>query len=400
MALNFSVVEGFVSEYRGVMQDKTLLRHERYRVLAKLRDILWDALRDSERFEAELSTVIDSIGRARGYGELHEYHERSIAGVKSYFHEEKTIVDVHDLFRIVRDALTTRVLRLVEEEMEGEGFGGPPSEYCWIGLGSEGRDEQTFVTDQDNMLIFEAAGEKEDHYYEEFSKRVVEGLHKVGFEKCKGGIMPSNDKWRGSVEDWKRRIGETLTQAKGTLEPLDLIIMTDARVIAGKADLYKTVLQQFFSLLTENNHVMKTITEASVMMPTALGFFGKFKVEASGENKGKFNIKLLGWSPLIMSVRALSLHERLYETNTLKRIKRLREMNMISKDTEGDLVDAYLLFVRIRIMNQLKGANGGANFINPELLGNEETARLRKAMRAVEAFQKYIHEIILFGQPI
>lgn len=400
MALNFSIVDGFVFEYRNAMQDKTLLRHERYRILAKLRDRLWDSLRDSERFESELSTVIESIGKTSNYGELREYHEKSFAGIRSYFHEEKTVVDVHDLFRIIRDALTIRVLRLVEEEMKAEGFGAVPSEYCWIGLGSEGRDEQTFVTDQDNMLIFETDKESDSFYYEEFSKRVVEGLYKVGFEKCKGGIMPSNDKWRGSVEEWKRRIEETLTQAKGTLELLDLIILTDARVIDGKPDLFKTVLDGFFSLLKENNHVMKTITESSVMMPTALGFFGKFKVETGGENKGKFNIKLLGWSPLIMSVRALSLHERLYETNTLRRIKRLRDMNMIGKDMEEDLVEAYLLFVRVRVMNQLKGMNSGMNFINPDLLGNEEAGRLRKAMRSVEGFQKYIHEVILFGQPI
>ena len=148
--------------------------------------------------------------------------------------EEQTIVDVHDLFSHIRDAITARVLSLVEQEMEREGLGRPPVEYAWVGLGSEGRNEQTFVTDQDNMIIYEAGiTEPVASYYGELAQRVVERLHTVGFSKCKGGIMPSNEKWRGSVSDWEKRIRETLTEDKKTLELLDLIILTDARHIYG-----------------------------------------------------------------------------------------------------------------------------------------------------------------------
>ena len=349
-----------------------------------------------------------------------------MAGIKTYFQEEQAVADVHDLFRIVRDKLTVRALELVEEEMDQAGFGPSPCGYCWIGLGSEGRDEQTFVTDQDNMLVYDAAdrlritdalkrrcGAEEGtngtappvllrRYYQEFCSRVTERLHEVGFEKCKGGIMPSNEKWRGSVEDWTARIEETLTQGKGTLELLDLIILTDARVIFGDQGLFKRVLDRFFSLLKENRHVMKEITEASVMMPTALGFFSKFKVETSGDHKGSFNLKVFGWSPLVMSVRALSLAEGLYETNTLRRVKELRAINMVKKDTAEDLIEAYLLFARYRMMKQIEGEapHDGLNYLDPALLGSDEAGRLRKAMRTVETFQKYLQQVILFGQSL
>ena len=197
MALNFSIVDRFVSEYGEVMHDRTLLRHDRYDILVSLRQTLWEALRDAERFEAELHRVLDSIDSAKDFDILRKYHTTSVEGVKIYFEEEQTIADVHDLFRIVRDRLTSRVLTLVEEEMAASGFGRPPSGYCWIGLGSEGRDEQTFVTDQDNMLVYEGrdggANGKADapcsreRYFEEFSSRVMERLAQVGFEKCKGG---------------------------------------------------------------------------------------------------------------------------------------------------------------------------------------------------------------------
>ncbi len=415
MPLNFSIVERFASEYREVMRDKTLLRHDRYNMLSALRERLYQAMRDYETFEAELSSMVKSIEQARTYEELGGYHQRSVAGVRNYFLEEQTIVDVQDLFGQIRDAITSRVLALVEKEMERDGLGSPPVEYVWIGLGSEGRNEQTFVTDQDNMIIY---GETNDcvveekrpkgadmkgvpeAYYAEFAGRVVERLDTVGFSKCKGGIMPSNEKWRGSGIDWERKVRESLTEEKKTFDLLDLIILSDARHICGVKQLFDTFVQRFYALLEENKAVMKELARSAVLIPTALGFFGRFKVEAEGENKGKFNIKLHGWAPLIMSVRALALAEGIHDTNTLKRIRRLREMNVIKRDVEEELVDAYLLFVRYRVMNQIEQPEASANHIDPDQLEADETGRLRKAMRVVESFQKYINEILLFGQPL
>jgi signal-transduction protein with cAMP-binding, CBS, and nucleotidyltransferase domain len=430
MPLNFAIVEAYVAEYHQMMQDKTLLRHDRYRILEALREKMRTPLRDYEVFEAELSTMLESIGRAKTYKDLQRHHQRSTAGIRNYFLEEQTIPDVHDLFRIVRDSITMRVLELVEQEMEKEGFGPPPVGYCWIGLGSEGRDEQTFVTDQDNMIIHEDAdddpasqplrqkydqhigkeGQKTGEvkardllafYFQQFAARAVERLDGVGFAKCKGDIMPSNEKWRGSVMDWSTKIQDSLVLAKENLELLDLIILQDARLIRGPEGLFTTFVDAMRHHLRENRQVMQELASTAVVMPIALGFFGKFKVESTGEQKGKFNIKLFGWAPLIMSVRALGQQEGLLETNTLKRLRRLRDMNLVKRETEADLIDAYLLFVRYRIHNQLNSADqAGINFVDPEKLPADEAAKIRKAMRTVEAFQKYINEILLFGQPI
>jgi signal-transduction protein with cAMP-binding, CBS, and nucleotidyltransferase domain len=402
MPLNFSIVERFASEYQEAMRDRTLVRHDRYHMLSALSERLYHAMRDYETFEAELSSMITSIEQAKTYEELGEHHQRSVAGVRNYFLEEQTIVDVHDLFGHIRDAITARVLSLVEQEMAREGLGRPPVEYAWVGLGSEGRNEQTFVTDQDNMIIYEAGiTDLIASYYGEFGRRVVERLNTVGFSKCKGGIMPSNEKWRGSVRDWEKRIEETLTEDKKTLELLDLIILSDARRISGAKRIFDIFLKRFHATLRENRAIMKELTQSAVLMPTALGFFGKFKVETEGENKGKLNIKLHGWAPLIVSVRALALAEGLDDTNTLKRIRRLREMNLIKRETEEELVDAYLLFVKFRVMNQINEPDSAnANHINPDTLDSEEAGRLRKGMRVVESFQKYINEVLLFGQPL
>jgi signal-transduction protein with cAMP-binding, CBS, and nucleotidyltransferase domain len=424
MPLNFSLIESFIAEHQEDMKNRAMLRQERYRILSELGDALQTVLKDYEVFETELhSLVIDIVNNTSSYETLNECHQRAVAGVENFFLEEDMIVDVHDLFRIIRDRIAVRVLELVENEMVEEGLGRPPVDYVWAGLGSEGRDEQTLVTDQDNMLIYEgqddslasdelkrlhsgaktrsSSGTLVDAYFEMFARLASDRLNDVGFDKCKGGVMPVNERWRGSEKDWKKRIEDRFMRDTGLLEPLDIIILTDARAVKGSKKLLDNFMGYFFSMLTNNKSFMKEFVQSAVLMPSALTFFGGFKVEKEGENKDKFNIKVLGWSPLILSVRMLALSNGIYERNTLKRIAILRERNIIKKEVENALTDAYFTFVRYRIINQMNSRDEGgisSNFLRPDMLGTDEQDRLRRAMKSVESFQKFIQETLLFGQ--
>ena len=55
----------------------------------------------------------------------------------------------------VNDRVTAKILQFAEAKL-----GPPPVPYCWVVLGSEGRREQTFKTDQDNALIYSDAGDE------------------------------------------------------------------------------------------------------------------------------------------------------------------------------------------------------------------------------------------------
>ena len=424
MPLNFSLIESFIAEHQEDMKNRAMLRQERYRILSELGNALQTVLKDYEVFESELhSLVIDIVNNTTSYETLNECHQRAVAGVENFFLEEDMIVDVHDLFRIIRDRISVRVLELVENEMVEEGLGRPPVDYVWAGLGSEGRDEQTLVTDQDNMLIYEdkddslasdelkrldsgtrnrsSSGTLVDAYFEMFARLASDRLNDVGFDKCKGGVMPVNERWRGSRADWRKRIEDRFMRGTGLLEPLDIIILTDARAVKGNRKLLEDFMGYFLSTLTNNKSFMKEFVQSAVLMPSALTFFGGFKVEKEGENKDKFNIKVLGWSPLILSVRMLALSNGIYETNTLKRIAILRERNVIKKEMDSALTDAYFTFVRYRIINQMNSRDEGgksSNFLRPDMLGTDEQDRLRRAMKSVESFQKFIQETLLFGQ--
>ena len=60
------------------------------------------------------------------------------------------------LISAFNDQLTIRLIECVASN-----YHLPSVDWCWLALGSEGRHEQTFVTDQDNGLVFNALDEQE-----------------------------------------------------------------------------------------------------------------------------------------------------------------------------------------------------------------------------------------------
>ena len=74
----------------------------------------------------------------------------------SFNEEEGQAESLTRLITEIHDQITCRLIEQGLGEMEKEGRGGTPSEFSWMGMGSEGRREQTVITDQDNALIFKA----------------------------------------------------------------------------------------------------------------------------------------------------------------------------------------------------------------------------------------------------
>jgi signal-transduction protein with cAMP-binding, CBS, and nucleotidyltransferase domain len=106
------------------------------------------------------------------------------------------------LISTLNDLLTIRVIEL---ELHASGLAGV--RLCWLALGSEGRFEQTLVTDQDNGIVFAADGDTDTLRARllPFAQRVNETLARCGFPLCKGGIMAGNPQWCLSVDEWRHR---------------------------------------------------------------------------------------------------------------------------------------------------------------------------------------------------
>ena len=109
-----------------------------------------------------------------------------------------SVDDLHKSCTHYRDLLSSRVIHPVFAEMDAAGFIRPEVPFALISMGSDGREEQTLITDQDNLIVYgDGGGEAADQYFAEFSIRLVDRLEEAGFMRCTGDIMPTNQTWRG-----------------------------------------------------------------------------------------------------------------------------------------------------------------------------------------------------------
>ena len=99
----------------------------------------------------------------------------------------------------IADTATRRLLALAEVNL-----GPPPVPYLWLACGSQGRQEQTGVSDQDNCLILaDTVSESDMPYFAALAKFVSDGLDTCGYFYCPGDMMATNPRWCQPLRIWR-----------------------------------------------------------------------------------------------------------------------------------------------------------------------------------------------------
>ncbi len=313
------------------------------------------------------------------------------------FLASESVSSLHKTCTCYRNLLAERALEIVTDEMINSGLGPPPVSYALISMGSDGREEQTLITDQDYLIVYDdGAGEEADNWFTDFGNRLVDCLETAGFKRCTGDIMTSNPTWRGSLSQWRKRLFaivryEVEDFAKNMM---DLIVLSDARYVAGDHQLGTNLINMIRSMEKEHFQVLWGMARAATEMKLALGFMRKLWTEPSGEHRGELNVKLLAWAPLVMNVRILAISQGMAATNTVKRITHLEQEGSFSAEMAEGLMDAYDILTRHRILlqiKQIKGIQKDSHYLDPLMLENDEREHLRQAVIRVEELQKMIH---------
>jgi CBS domain-containing protein len=146
----------------------------------------------------------------------------------------------------VSDRLIAKILQFAEAKL-----GPPPVPYCWVVLGSEGRREQTFKTDQDNALIFaDSADDAARDYFSQLAGFVQNALTTCGYPLCPGNYMASNASWRQPLQAWLNYFRAWISGAElhGTE---DALIFFDMRPVVGDFSLYQTLASRSREWLKE-----------------------------------------------------------------------------------------------------------------------------------------------------
>lgn len=167
----------------------------------------------------------------------------------------------------VSDALTRRLI-ILNQQLLGEA----PMAFCWLAFGSQGRQDQTACSDQDNGLLLEhAPNEAQSAYFDALTKAVCRGLDKCGYMYCPGDIMAQNPKWRLSLSQWRQQFMHWVDSP----EPNALMnasIFFDMRSVFGPNSLFDSLQDKVLANTHNNDIFLAGMTNNTLRVSPPLGF--------------------------------------------------------------------------------------------------------------------------------
>ncbi len=298
----------------------------------------------------------------------------------------------------VCDAATSRFIELAVEEL-----GPPPAPFTFIAMGSQGRQEQTLLTDQDNAIIYQqdnaAASAAASAYFLAMGERVCQWLNRAGYALCDGKVMAGNPDWCRSLPEWKENFAEWILKAEPK-ELLDFSICLDFRPVYGEAELAHELRAFIYKVLQDRPGFLPHLAQNALLFKPPFRLLGRI-IKSGGppEEAGRLNMKET-LMPVIGFGRLYALRHKLPLTHSMERIEALVWKKVLQPAACDAVSASYDFLMRLRFQAQLAGIQAGGppdNCIVLNKIGHMDEAMLKLAFLQIESLQKKIGYDFLGG---
>lgn len=330
------------------------------------------------RLDREL-TLLDDLSLATGLaGEVRALS--SALAVSSASGEQLT-----QIISCLNDRLTAKIVALTAPRHRL-----PPVEWCWLALGSEGRQEQTFLTDQDNGLIFNATSQQEADalrvLFLPFAEEVNQRLAECGFALCSGQIMAGNPAWCLSLDEWREKFIDWVRRP----DPAALLnasIFFDLRPLCGSLALGEALRTLLLSLTVDTPAFLHLMAGNALQAEVPLSFRG----ELVADDNGEINLKKFGSRIFVDAARifALACGER--SVNSAERLRRAGATAGLLEDEIAAVDAAFSHVLRLRLQQQAADVAGGRDVgygLKPASLHEMDRAILRESLKLARRLQQ------------
>lgn len=287
----------------------------------------------------------------------------------------------------LNDLLTIRLIEVIADRFEL-----PPVPMCWVALGSEGRLEQTFATDQDNGIVFEAEPGEAERVRQgllPFARAVNQALAVCGFELCKGEVMAGNPRWCLALEEWQRAFAGWI----GTPQPTALLnacIFFDLRPVYGREALAARLRAWVLAAAARSPLFLRGMAQGALRSRPPLGLFRRFVCTSSPGFPHTIDLKLRGSCPYVDAARVFALAHGVPHTSTAQRLRALAEALHIDAADLAAEVDGFYFIHLQRLRHQCRPGvpAAAANLLDPRELGDLDRHILRDAFLQARRLQE------------
>jgi CBS domain-containing protein len=296
--------------------------------------------------------------------------------------------EITQFISTLNDTVTRRIIELNLDRHDLYGI-----DWAWLSFGSEGRDEQTFTTDQDNGIVYICTDimdrELTQLRFLEFAREVNADLDRCGFPLCKGNIMACNPDLCLTLEEWEERFARWVR----TPEPqalLNATIFFDFRPLYGRFNLAHRLRLSLFRQTRGNPLFLRMLAENALSVSPPLGRIRDFVTGADPEHPGTIDLKKFGVRLFTDAARVFALAHEVEATNTVQRLKRTAALMNTSADELAASLEGFNFIQMLRLQHQhLEQEQGrtGDNFIIPDELNEVERRMLKDAFRQARKLQ-------------
>ncbi len=338
------------------------------------------------------------ITRAQTADEVAQSCQRTAPLVKTLMDSSARPRHVTQMLASICDTATERLIQLAVAEL-----GPPPAAFAFIAMGSQGRQEQTLLTDQDNGIIFSPSAKADPEavadYFLRLGTRVCDGLNRAGYALCRGGVMASQPRWCRSLPDWLSGFDEWIHKSEPQ-EIIDLSIFFDFRTVYGEAELTHELRRAIHTALQAEPAFYPHFAQNALAFKPPFRLLGNLYLSGGAtEHAGEINLKD-AMMPMVSFARLYALRHQINQTQTLERIEALTERNVILPASRDEITAAYDFLMQLRLQNQLAALQAGRppqNLIHPGKLGYIQQELLKQAFAQIAAVQKKVSYDFLGG---
>lgn len=312
--------------------------------------------------------------------------------VRTLLQEGARAGNITRMITLFSDRVLNRILFLLGEQM-----GPPPVPYCWLNLGSLGRKEQVFQTDQDNALVYwdpATEGERQaaDSYFQTLTTAAVNHLEACGYPKCRNRLMASNPRWRVSFSTWESYFDDWFTTPVSGEVALGRIFF-DFRPAYGYTPLGQSLRTRVIERAHHETRFLGRLAANCLASWPPLALFRDSIVEKDGEHSDRLDLKERGLTPFVNFARLMALRHGIDETNTLARIRLLGERGHLPQNLASAASDAYEFLSQLSLVSHLCAVDAGLDLdycIRLTGLSDLERKALKESFAVIDGLLAHI----------
>lgn len=284
-------------------------------------------------------------------------------------------------------------------EMQSNGWGEPPVDFCILQLGSAARHESLLRPDQDNAMIIEDFPDSRhleidtwmQHLGEEFTAR----LDAAGIPLCNGHVMARWPLWRKRSSEWAKQM--RLWTAGRIVKKVQLSnILLDFNPVFGNTDLAKKFQMQLTLMLPKAQGFLNQMASLLDDIPVALDSFDRLQSNGKeAPHAHALNLKMQGLLPLQSSVRLFSILHGVSAVGTRERLIALVTRQVLSPLEAEDLIQALNQLQDLLLDAQLTSLDAGRqadSWVDLQQLSERQKLLLKVDLKLIKSFVRKVRK--------